>query len=124
MKRTHLSLFYLAAYLTGGGVSLIIAPQFFVKLLFSNGDYNDVTLQFLGILLVSLAIIVVQIIRLKVEVLYPTTLIVRILICAGLIWLYLSSSDPLFLTLLGIVGVGLALTGTSYYLDRKTAAAR
>ena len=124
MKRTHLSLYYLATYLTGGGIALIVAPQFFVKLLFSTGDYNDVALRFLGILLVSLAIIVAQIIRLKVEALYPTTLIVRIFICAGLIWLYLSSSDPLFLTLLGIVGVGLVLTGTSYYLDRKTAAAR
>ena len=122
MKRTHLSLYYLASYLTGGGVALIVAPQFFVRLLLSNGDYNDVTLRFLGILLISLAIIVARIIRLKVEVLYPTTLIVRVFICAGLIGLYISSNDPLFLTLLVIVGLGLALTGTSYYLDkRKTA---
>ena len=107
------------SYLTGGGVALIVAPQFFVKLLFSNGDYNDVTLRFLGILLISLAIIVAQIIRRKVAVLYPTTLLVRIFICAGLIGLYVSSHDPLFLTLLAIVGFGVALTGTSYYLDRK-----
>ena len=119
MKRTHLSLYYLATYLTGGGVALVIAPQFFVKLLFSNGDYNDVTLRFLGILLISLAIIVAQIIRRKVEVLYTTTLVVRIFICAGLIGLYVSSHDPLFLTLLVIVGLGVVLTGTSYYLDKR-----
>ena len=119
MKRTHLSLYYLVSYLTGGGVALIVAPQLFVKLLFSNGDYNDVTLRFLGILLISLAIIVAQIIRRKVEVLYPTTLLVRIFICAGLIGLYVSSQDPLFLTLLVIVGLGVALTGTSYYLDKR-----
>lgn len=123
MKRTRLSLYYLATYLTGGGFALIVAPQFFVRLLFSNGDYDNVTLRFLGILLVSLAIIVIQIIRLKVEALYPTTLIVRMFICAGLIWLYLSSSDPLFFALLGIVGVGVVLTGTTYYLDRKISAA-
>ena len=122
MKRTHLSLFYLATYLAGGGVAIVIAPQFFVKLLFSNGDYNDVTLRFLGILLISLAIIIAQIIRRKVEVLYSTTLVVRIFICAGLIGLYISSHDPLFLTLLVIVGLCVVLTGTCYYLDkRKTA---
>ena len=119
MKRTHLSLYYLATYLTGGGVAIVIAPQFFVKLLFSNGDYADVTLRFLGILLISLAIIIAQIIRRKVEVLYPTTLVVRIFICAGLTGLYISSHDPLFLTLLVIVGLGIVLTGTSYYLDKR-----
>lgn len=120
MRRTRLSLYYLVSYLTGGGVALIIAPQFFVHLLFSSGDYSDVTLRFLGILLVSLAIIVAQIIRLRVEVLYTTTLIVRLFICAGLIGLYASSQDPLFLSLLAIVGLGVALTGTSYFLDKKT----
>ena len=119
MKRTHYSLYYLASYLTVGGITLILAPNFFVKLLFSNTEYTDVSLRFLGILLVSLAIIVVQIIRLKVEVLYLTTLIVRLFICAGLIGLYFSSHDPLFLTLLAIVGLGVALTASSYVLDRK-----
>ncbi|MBI4429658.1 MAG: hypothetical protein HY562_11130 [Ignavibacteriales bacterium] len=119
MHRTRLSLYYLVSYLTVGGAALIIAPQFFVQILFSNGNYQDVTLRFIGILLVSLALIVAQIIRRKVELLYPTTLIVRLFICAGLIGLYASSNDPLFLTLLGIVGLGVLFTSTSYYLDKK-----
>ena len=119
MKRTHRSLYYLASYLTLGGVALIVSPRFFVKLLFSNQEYTDVSLRFLGILLVSLAMIVIQIIRLKVEALYTTTLVVRIFISIGLIGLYSYSNDPLFLSLLVIVGLGIVMTVVSYVRDRK-----
>lgn len=119
MKRTHRSLYYLASYLTLGGVALIVSPRFFVKLLFSNQEYTDVSLRFLGILLVSLAMIVIQIIRFKVEALYTTTLVVRIFISIGLIGLYSYSNDPLFLSLLVIVGLGIVMIYVSYVRDRK-----
>lgn len=119
MKRTHASLYYLASYLGFGGIALLAAPQFFVKLLLSNGEYPDVPLRFLGVMLVSLSIIVIQIIRRRVELMYATTLVVRLFICASLVGLYLESNDPLFLTLLAIVGVGLIITGTSYWLDKR-----
>ncbi len=120
MKRTHLSLYYLAGYLLPAGVALIAAPQFALKLLFSNGDYGTIIPRVVGVLILGLGIIVVQIIRHRVEVLYPTTLIVRSIFLASFVWLYYLSRDPLFLTLLGIVGFGVLVTLFSFIKDRKS----
>ena len=38
----------------------------------------------------------------------------------GMLMLYLYSGDPLFITLLVVVGVGVVLTGTSYWLDKRS----
>jgi putative exporter of polyketide antibiotics len=46
-------------------------------------------------------------------------LIARSVILAGLLIIYPSSGDPLFLSLLLIVGLGFVLTGVSYLLDRR-----
>jgi hypothetical protein len=55
------------------------------------------------------------------EVLYPTALLVRAAILAVLIALHLSSRDPFFLVLVGIVGLGVVLTGFSYLSERRAA---
>jgi len=68
--------------------------------------------------------VIVQIIRHQVEVLYTTTLIVRTLIVAVLAGLLVYSRDPLFISLLVVVGFGMILTGASYWRDRRVAAAR
>ena len=121
MKKTRLSLYYLVGYLIPGGVALIVAPQWALKLLLSNGHYGDVLPRLVGVLLLALGIIVLQIVRVHVDVLYSTTLVVRSVILAGLFGLYLFSRDPLFLALLGIVGLGFVLTGVSYWMDRRGA---
>jgi hypothetical protein len=69
--------------------------------------------------LLALGIVVVQIVRLQAERLYSATLIARSVILAGLLIIYPSSGDPLFLSLLLIVGLGFVLTGVSYLLDRR-----
>ena len=120
MRRTHLSLYYLAGYLIPAGIALIAVPEFALRLLLSNGDYGDVLPRLLGVVLLALGIIVLQIIRLHADVLYSTTLIARAFILAVLLGLYLYARDPLFLTLLGIVGLGFILTGASYLLDRQS----
>ena len=120
MQRTHLSLYYLVGYLVPAGIALIAAPEFALKLLLSNGNYGDVMPRLLGVVLLALGIIVLQILRLHAETLYSTTLIARSVILVCLLGLYLYSRDPLFLTLIGIVGLGFILTGTSYLLDRRT----
>jgi hypothetical protein len=56
-------------------------------------------------------------------VLYPTTIVIRILISATLIWLYLRTSDPFFLVVLLVVVIGIGLTATSFVLDRRRAVA-
>ncbi|MGQ0579737.1 MAG: hypothetical protein ACT4PQ_12630 [Betaproteobacteria bacterium] len=120
MKRTHLSLYYLVGYLIPAGIALITAPQLALKLLLSNGTYGDVLPRLLGVVLLALGIIVLQIIRLRVHALYSTTLIVRGVILVCLLGLYIYARDPLFLTLLGIVGLGFILTGGSFWLDRQS----
>jgi len=120
MRRTRLSLFYLAGYLLPTGLLLLVAPRMTLRLLLSNGDYgSDVFVRVVGLLLLAVGLIVVQIIRYRVEVLYPTTLMVRAVFLIGFLGFYLYTRDPLFLVILGVVGLGFILTGTSYWLDRR-----
>jgi uncharacterized protein YjeT (DUF2065 family) len=119
MRRTRLSLFYLAGYLLPTGLLLLLAPQATLRLLLSNGNYGDVFPRVAGILIIAVGMIVVQIIRHRVEVLYPTTLGVRALFLVGFVGFYRYTGDPLFLVLTGVVGLGFILTGTSYWLDRR-----
>lgn len=119
MKRTRLSLFYLAGYLLLSGIFLMVAPQFALRLLFSNGAYGDVMPRLLGVVLFALGVVIVQIIRFRLDVLYTTTLFVRGVILLVLLALYVYSRDPFFLVLLRVVGLGVVLTTTSYLLDRK-----
>jgi len=120
MRRTRLSLFYLAGYLLPTGLLLLVAPRMTLRLLLSNGDYgSDVFVRVVGLLLLAVGLIVVQIIRYRVEVLYRTTLMVRAVFLIGFLGFYLYTRDPLFLVILGVVGLGFILTGTSYWLDRR-----
>jgi len=111
-------MYYLAGYLLFAGVALIIAPTFVLKLLLSNGNYGDILPRLLGVVLFALGMFIVQVIRLRLTQLYTTTLAVRIVILAVIGYLYIASSDPFFLVLLAIVGLGVMLTGASYILDR------
>ena len=119
MNRTRLSLFYLAGYLWFAGLALLLVPTFALQLLFSNGDYGETLPRMAGMLLIGLAILITQVIRHRLEVLYPTTLVVRLFFLVALGYLYLSSSDPFFLVVFGIVALGVALTGYSYLSERR-----
>ena len=123
MKRTHLSLYYLAGYLLPAGTLLLFVPDVATKLLLSNRTYDDAPFRLAGVLLIGLGILVVQMIRHRLEVLYPTTILIRLLISATLIWLYLRTSDPFFLVVLLVVVIGIGLTGASFLLDRRRAVA-
>ena len=120
MKRTHMSLYYLIGYLIPSGIALLAFPQLTLKLLFSNTDYGDVLPRLVGMLMLALGIIVLQAVRHRLEALYTTALIVRSGMLPILLGLYLYSRDPLFITLLVVVGVGVVLTGTSYWLDKRS----
>ena len=123
VRRTRLSLYYLAAYLLGAGVALVAAPGLALSLLFSNGHYGDVLPRLLGVLLFALGVVIVQIIRHQIEALYTTTLVVRVLIVLVLAGLFIYSHDPLFISLIVVVGIGMILTSTSYLTDRRAATA-
>ena len=119
MKKTRFSLFYLAGYLIPAGLLLLLAPTFSTKLLLSNGEYGDVFPRLAGMLLIGLGVLIVQIIRFQLDMLYTTTLVIRSFFCICFVVFYLISNDPFFLVLLAIVAFGLILTGTSYLLDKR-----
>ena len=118
MRRTNLSLYYLASYLTIGGIALVLAPDLALKLLLSNGSYGDVFPRLAGMLLAGLGMTIAGIIRAKAEALYPATLLVRTFFVACLVGFYWDSRDPFFLVVLVVVLIGMALTLGSYLLDR------
>jgi len=121
MRRTNLSLYYLAGYLLPAGVLLLFVPEFATKLLLSNTTYDYAPFRLVGVLLFVLGIIIVQIIRYRLSVLYTTTLLARGLISATLLALFIGTGDPFFAVILIVVLIGVGLTGVSYILDRRDA---
>jgi hypothetical protein len=119
VRRTNLSLYYLAGYLIPAGLLLLFVPEFATKLLLSDRTYDYAPFHLAGVLLLVIGILIVQIIRYRLEQLYATTLVARALISATLLWLFLGTGDPFFAVILVIVLIGVALTGTSYMLDRR-----
>jgi len=119
MERTRRSFFYLVTYLTLTGLVLLINPQWFMKLLFSNGSYDDVFPRVFGLMLLGLATLVFQIIRLRAEVVYFTTILVRLVFIAGFIGFYVWTRDPMFLCVLAVVTLGVVLTSVSYRKDLR-----
>src|SRR5437870_3203516 len=63
---------------------------------------------------------VVQIIRLRLEMLYTSTLMIRPFFCACFIAYYVISQDPFFLVLLAIVALGVIWTGFSFVMDKQS----
>ncbi len=120
MKKTRMSLFYLAGYLLFGGIGFLFLPQPMLKMFFSTGNYSDLMVRFVGVLLLSLGIIIVQLIRYQASELYRTTLMVRTIILVALASFYFVYKDPLMIVLFLIVGVGYTLTLTTYLLDRRS----
>lgn len=119
MSLTRLSLYYVVAYLAIAGLALLLMPNFALSLLLSNGNYGDVMPRFVGMTLLGLDILVFQIVRLRVEQLYLTTLVVRLFFLVVLAALFVLSGDPFFLVVFLIVVVGVAMTGYSYARDRR-----
>jgi hypothetical protein len=120
MERTRLSLYYLATYLPIAGFALLLVPDFATKLLLSNRDYDDVFPRLAGALLIAIWILIVQIIRLRIEALYPWTVIVRLWLASAVLALYILSSDPFFLVIFAIIAIGILLTGTIYLQERRS----
>jgi uncharacterized protein YjeT (DUF2065 family) len=124
MRRTHLSLYYLAGYVLPAGVLLVFVPTFATTLLLSNVTYDEPPLRLAGLVLIALGILIVQIIRHSVETLYTTTLAVRSVLSLGLLALLITTGNPFFGVVLIVVLIGVALTGASYLVDRREASAQ
>ena len=121
MNTTRLSLLYLGSYLVLIGLGLLFAPHGTLQILQSNRDYDDVFPRIAGMLMSGLGLSIFGMIRARASALYPATLVMRVYFIACFVAFYAMTRDPLFLVLIGIVGLGLVLTLTSYLLDRKSA---
>ena len=122
MNKTRLSLFYLGSYLCIIGFGLLFAPNRTLGTLQSNADYGDVFPRIAGMLMCGLGITVFGIIRARVSELYPATLFIRMYFLVCIVAFYSMTSDPLFLVMCGIVGLGFLLTLTPCLHDRKSPA--
>jgi uncharacterized protein YjeT (DUF2065 family) len=123
MRRTHLSLYYLVGYLFPAGLLLFLVPTAATTLLLSNQTYDEPPLRLAGLVLIALGILIAQIIRHDVEVLYLTTVAVRSVLSFGLLGMFIATGNPFFAVVLVVVLIGVALTGASYLLDRREDAA-
>ena len=119
MKKTRLSFTYLIGYLVLGGAGLVMAPDFGFQLLGAKGSYPTPLVRLLGAFLLALAVIVIQIVRHRIESLYRTTLLVRLPLVVTTLALYTQTRDPVFLSLAAIVGVGMVLTTLGMVTDDR-----
>ena len=109
---------YLGSYLVFVGLGLLVAPQDTLRLLHSDGEYGDVFPRVAGMLMSGLGFSVFGIIRAGVPELYSATIFIRVYFLICLAVFYRMTSDALFLVLIVIVGIGVALTLSCYFLDR------
>ena len=70
--------------------------------------------------MVGLGMMVVQIIRFRLEMVYSTTLVIRPFFCVSFIAFYFMSHDLFFLVLTVIVALGVIWTGFSYIMDKQS----
>lgn len=122
MPRTRRSLLYLASYLTITGLALLFAPRSFLKLLFANHEYPGAFVQFSGILMLGLAIVVVNIIKYGNPIFYRATLLARIPMWICTVGLYLYTKETFFIVVLCVLGLGIVLTGSFYLSERGKSA--
>lgn len=118
LPKTRLSLYYLVTYLSLTGLALMIAPAWTLKALFATREYDDAMPRFAGILMLALGMVVSQIVRFRVSQLYPITVIIRSVIWLYVLWLYFHSGDTFFAAVLGVLGLGILLTATTYLMER------
>jgi hypothetical protein len=123
MNKTRLSLYYLGSYLSIIGIGLLFAPHWTLTALLSNGDYGDVFPRVAGMLMSGLGLSIFGMIRARSFELYPATLLIRAYFIVCILAFYAMTYDPLFLVLIGIVGIGFILTLSSYLLDRRSSQA-
>jgi hypothetical protein len=74
--------------------------------------------RFAGAVIFALGILIVQIIRHRIDTLYPTAIGARLFLSACMTGLYVYGRDPFFLIVFGVIAVGIILTTLGYRLDR------
>ncbi len=118
VPKTRSSLYYLATYLCVTGLAFFLAPQFTLRLLMANHQYESAFVQFVGVMMFGLSVIVVNVILFGGPLLYRTTLIARIPMWFMILIIYLQTQETAFLIVLGVLGLGIIVTGSCYLKER------
>jgi hypothetical protein len=90
-----------------GGFGLLVVLELTLRLLLSNGSYDDVMPSLVGVSMVALGGAVLQFVRARDYRYYGYAIVARLFIVVALTALYFKARDPLFLVLDAIVLVGL-----------------
>lgn len=122
--RTRLCLCYVAAYLFITGLAFLVAPTASLALMRSTIDYGEVMPRWVAMMSLALGTLIAQTVHHRLTVLYPLGFFMPAAMLAGFVGLYRLSGDPLFLTVLAVVGVGVVLTGASLLFDRAAGRSR
>ena len=118
--RTRICLCYVVGYLLVTGLALAIAPSASLRAMFSTVDYGEVMPRWVAMMSLGLGALIGQTVRHKLKVLYPLGFFMPAAMMIGFMGLYKQSEDPLFLTVMAVVGIGVVLTGTSLLFDLAT----
>ncbi len=117
-----ITLIYLAAYLTIGGIGFGFFPSFAIKIFMSTGDYGDVMPRMVGMFMIVLGLLIITIVKNEDYKYYLPTIIARTFILVFMVYLYFITDDILFIFLIVIVSLGL-LPSIFVYLKDKTVGA-
>ncbi len=116
---TRRSLVYPITVLMVTGILLIGIPNLVFSLLGSNMTYPPEIANLLGMFTIGLGTLVALIYRYKIRQLYMWTLFIRLFFVSVLVYLYLKYSNPFFLTVLGVLILGMFLTILGVFIDKK-----
>ena len=76
--------------------------------------------RWVGVLSVAMGTLVAQIVRQRVVALDPLSFFMPAAMLIGFVGMYLQSSNPLFLAIAGVVGVGVLATGVSMLVEKTS----
>jgi hypothetical protein len=122
-ERTRRTLIYPAIYLIGGGLGLLLWPDLMLRLLLVTGHYDLAFPRFAGAICVGLGLVVVQIMRRRVIVLYPTLIWARVFMCTCYAALAIDYHERFFWVIFAMVGVGAVATSIAWQTERHAARA-
>ena len=105
---------YLACYLTFGGIGFAFFPELTLKLFLSNGDYGDIMPRFVGMFMVALGGLIAMMTINQDFRYYVYSVYIRTGMTAFIVWIYSFSKDPLFITIIVIVLIGLLPSWYTY----------
>jgi len=123
-ERTRRTLIYPSIYLIGGGLGLLLWPDLMLRLFLATGHYDLAFPRFAGAICVGLGLVVLQVMRRRVVVLYPTLIWARVFMCACYAALAIGYHERFFWVIFAMVGAGAVATSTAWQTERHTARVR